>query len=250
MELRAGRPGLGELGDVADERLGGHGRGPAEGFPRLFGVRVGRQARGMGQQMPDPGVFGRVPPGVPVGTKSGNVHLDPVPKGDLPPLRQDHDRRRRGDGLGDRGQVEDRVDGHRLVLRNPLAFPIGPPEDGLPFPGHEEDGPRELLALDRVVDDRVDAIEALGRHADVVGRGRRKGGPAAAEGQGDPEDDQGRGGAAEGSVGSSAFLHDPEGPDRPLDPLQRFPEERPRAAEIDALEPPELVAEDFAGVEK
>jgi hypothetical protein len=106
------------------------------------------------------------------GRELGDVLLDPVPKPELALFDEDHDRRRRGHGLRDRSQVEDHISRHRPGLGDALGLAVGPPENGLPLPGDEEDRPRKILPDDRGADNLIEVGQVFRRHAHVLRLGR------------------------------------------------------------------------------
>ena len=90
----------------------------------------------------------------------------------LPSLDQDHDRGGGGDRLGQRGQVEDRVAGHRLVGRlDRLGGPYARAKAIFPRRPTSTTAPGTLPAGDRRFDRRVDPRQPAGVEAEL-GRGR------------------------------------------------------------------------------
>jgi hypothetical protein len=108
-----------------------------------------------------------------VAFEAGNVGRDAVIQPDPPVLHKHHHGRRGGHDLGERGEVEDRVQGHRLGRR----FDGAPPErllvEDLVAAADDHDGPRQLSRLDRFLHDRGNRLEARGVQA--LPRRRRTG---------------------------------------------------------------------------
>ncbi len=89
----------------------------------------------------------------------GEVPRDRRPELQPALLREEVDARRRGDDLGERRQVEHRVDHHRPLLRLLAPQAVGPEEDGLAPVDDGDHGARHLAARHRAVRGLVD-----GRH--------------------------------------------------------------------------------------
>ena len=100
--------------------------------------------------------------GFAVVVKLGEGADEPVSQTYLSFLDQDHDRRGRGDGLGQRGHVEDGVSRHRFRrgLDGPAACRTGVGDH--PAPADQDDRAGNLLVLDRPVDGGIDPLEPLG----------------------------------------------------------------------------------------
>ena len=90
----------------------------------------------------------------------GQVPRHRVLEPQLARLDERHHRGRGRDHLRQRGHVEHGVDRHRLRGRHERALAVGLAEDDAPPPADEHDGPRRLLAGDRVGHGRVDASRA------------------------------------------------------------------------------------------
>jgi hypothetical protein len=93
----------------------------------------------------------------------------------LPLFDEDHHRRSRRDGLRQRGDVEDRVESHRLFLREEGAEAEGLAVEDPVLAADEHDGSRELASGDRLLDHRVDPRERP-RGRTCIARRHRRGG--------------------------------------------------------------------------
>jgi hypothetical protein len=122
--------------------------------------------------MPEAGVLAGDALFMVIGRKFGDEVLDLVPQPELPPFGQDHDRGRRGHRLGQGGQVEDHVRRHGLGIRDRLGQPVGLPENDPALAGDEQDGAREIPAVEGLTDDPVEQGQVFGGHARVLGPGR------------------------------------------------------------------------------
>jgi len=74
-------------------------------------------------------------------------------------LDERHDGERRAEGLGERGDVEDRVERHRCRLGDEPAPSVRAVQEDLVAPPDEDDDPGNLAGGDRVVRGFVDAGE-------------------------------------------------------------------------------------------
>ena len=120
----------------------------------LFQRQVGSEPRDMGQQLLDGDRF------LAVALEAGQVirHAVSQPKGAI--LDERHHGRGGCHHLGERRQVEQRIDGHRLARRanRPQAerFPV----DGPAPVGHQHDGAGKIARQDRLLHDRSDPRQA------------------------------------------------------------------------------------------
>ena len=136
--------------------------------------RVGRQPRDVKEQMTQRD--GALPAST-LGDVSGEGIVEP----ERPSLGKDHDARRRRDGLRERGQIEDRVDGHRYALGLKLPETVGAAEKHTIVAADDHDGARYLAIGDRLFDGAVDGgperekrlVRGCCRHS--LGCGRRGG---------------------------------------------------------------------------
>ena len=109
----------------------------------------------MRQELPDRDhPFAAAGEGGPIG-RHGLIEID------QPALRQLHDRRGGNDHLGQGGEVEDRIDGHRR-----LAWRDGPKAEGLaiddaPADADHDDGAGNMAGLDLIANDAGDGLQPL-----------------------------------------------------------------------------------------
>ena len=90
--------------------------------------------------------------------------------------------------------------GHvNLMLALEQTFDVYLEVDDFPFSRHERDSAVEILVIQMALDHRVNPLQALGRHPDVLGLGQRRRSPEAG-----PDQDRGR----DNSEDSSAHAAD------------------------------------------
>ena len=92
----------------------------------------------------------------------GNERRHRIGQADAALFHQHHHGRRGGHHLGQRRQVEDRVQRHRLGRRLHRALAVRLPERDLIATAHHDHGAGKLPGLDRVGDDLVDAVQRCG----------------------------------------------------------------------------------------
>ena len=130
--------------------------------PHLSQIDVGPQARDMGQKMTDGDVT------FAVAFEARDVGGHTIAQSNASLLDQDHDAGGRGDDLGQRGQVEHRVERHRLGVRHERAIADRFLIEDLVAPAHEHDRARQLLLLDRRADERLDRVKTPRVDADLL----------------------------------------------------------------------------------
>ena len=92
----------------------------------------------------------------------------------LAAFNQQHHARRGRQRLGERGQIEDRIDRHRLALRLDAAIAKGPQESDLALSRDEHHAAGHLLGCQRFDDDRFDLGQFGDIHAEFFGRRLRE----------------------------------------------------------------------------
>ncbi|MCR4413655.1 MAG: hypothetical protein NUV77_14635 [Thermoguttaceae bacterium] len=97
---------------------------------------------------------------LPLAGELGQVLGHGVVEPDAPVFHEEHYARRGGHGLGERRQVEHRVDRHRDRRRLDLPVPIRPEKDHLAVPTDGHDTPRNPLRLDGLGHGLIDLGEA------------------------------------------------------------------------------------------
>ncbi len=145
--------------------LHGPGEGCVATLPWLLQIEIGAKAGVMGEQLADGDVF------LAVLREVRKVGGDGIVQPELSLLNQLHDRGRGGDALGERGDVEDRIDGHGFAggLERPRAEGLA--VDDAAVVADEYDSTGDEAAGDRLLHDRVDRGEgAWGRFLCVMRR--------------------------------------------------------------------------------
>ena len=138
------------------------------GFRTVFVIRdriVGDKPRAVAEELVD----GDRPLAVVV--EFGQQAAEPVAQPQLALFDQDHDRGRRGDRLGERGHVEDRVARHRFRRRTDGATPGRAGIGDESSTADQDDRAGDLPALDGPVDGAIDPLEP----ARIEAQGRRIG---------------------------------------------------------------------------
>ena len=98
--------------------------------------------------------------------KFGDVSRHRIAQTNLPAFDQNHDRGRRGHDLCQRGEIEDRVNRHRLGLRFQRAIAVGAPPDDFALPACEHYRARQLLARDLRFHSVANVRQLCWRHPD------------------------------------------------------------------------------------
>src|SRR5687768_2346405 len=92
-----------------------------------------------------------------VALESWNVGRDRIRESHATLLHEPHYGRRRSHDLGQGGEVENRVERHRLDGRDDGTLPVGFLEENLVTTSDEDDRSRRLLRGDRLFDQPIDA---------------------------------------------------------------------------------------------
>ncbi len=100
-----------------------------------------------------------------------DVARNRVGEADLPALNQNHHRRRRRQHFCKRGEIEDRINGHRLCFRFESAMAKRFAIDDAPFARHQNDRAGRLFALDGLAHGFINLRQPLAHHADRFGGG-------------------------------------------------------------------------------
>src|SRR5205807_2057719 len=98
--------------------------------------------------------------GLAVKSEFGNVLGDRIVQANLAGFFESHDGCGGGNDLGERGDVEDGVDGHGLGLWLERAIAVGLAIDNFPVVPNQQDRSGNLLRGDGLFDDRVDRLQA------------------------------------------------------------------------------------------
>ena len=111
----------------------------------------------MRQQVPDGNAI------LPVALEAGDVGRDAIGKPQLSVFNQLHHRGRRGDDLGERGEIEDRVERHRLDRRPKGTVPHRLAVHHAIADSRDDHRAGKLAIGNRLRHQRLDQRQAVGR---------------------------------------------------------------------------------------
>ena len=123
--------------------------------PLIGEVHIGPQARHVGQQVANRDV------GLAIPLEPGDEGGDAVNQPQFAPLDQQHDAGRRGDGLGQRRKIEDRIERHRFARGQERTIANRLLVDEAVAQADEHDRARKPLLCDVLSHERLDRIELL-----------------------------------------------------------------------------------------